>query len=129
MRYKEFSSIRGTFLLFFVVLVLVNRSVLSDHVLQRRDLLQSFCLGGGSEHVSEEATDMSEDVLSEIALLDMIFKVLTKGPTLNSLVSFTIIEGAIVLRSRTSGVIWFCFRMLYSGLTFDGFEDVLDRVL
>ena len=59
MRYRELLSIGGTSLLLFVGLVLVNRSVLCDHVLwsfRRQGLMLPFCLGGSS----------CEDVLSEI---------------------------------------------------------------
>ena len=38
-------------------------------------------------------------------------------------------EGAIVLRFRTSKVVCFCFRTLPPGLTFDDIEDILDRKL
>ena len=62
------------------------------------DLLLSFCLKGGSG---------CEDILSEIALLDKIFKVLTERPALRSLVSFSVMEGTIVLRSRASRVVCF----------------------
>jgi len=80
----------------------------------------SFYLGGGSG---------CENVLSEIALLEKIFKVLTVGPTLRSSVSLAVMEGTIVSRSRTSKVMCFCLRVLHPKLTFDGFEDVLDREL
>ena len=123
MRYMEFLSVRGTSLLLFIGLVLLNYFVSSDHVLRstrRRGLLLFFYLGGDSK---------CEDVLSEIALLDKIFNVPTEGPTLRSPVSFVVMEGAVVLRSRTSMVVWFCFWTLYLGLTFDDFEDILDREL
>ena len=123
MIYIKLLSDIGTFLLLFVGLVLVNNSVLSDYVLRstwRRDLMLYFCLGGDSQ---------CEDLLSEIILLDKIFKVLTEEPTLRNLVSFVLMEGAVDLRSGTSMVMWFFFWMLNSGLTFDGFEDVLNREL
>jgi len=69
MKYKELLSVRGTSL---VGLVLVNRSVLSDHLLwsiRRRGPLLSLCLGGGSE---------CENVLSEMALLDKISRYLQR---------------------------------------------------
>ena len=72
MRYRELKSVRGTSLLLFVGLMLVNRSVLSDNVLwltRRRGLLLSFCFGGGFGY---------EYVFLEIALLDEIFKVLQR---------------------------------------------------
>ena len=78
----------------------------------------SFFLGGGS---------VCEDVLSEIALLDKIFKVFTEGPTLRSLVSFAVMEGAIVFRSGTSRVTRFCFQTHHPGLIFDGFENILNQ--
>ena len=89
MRYKELLSVRGTSLLLLVGLMLVNRFILSDHVLRltrRWDLLMSFFLKRDSE---------CEDVFSEIALLDKIFKVLTEGPALRSLMSSAIMEGAV----------------------------------
>jgi len=58
-----------------------------------------------------------------------IFKVLTEGPTLRSLVSFAIMEGTVVSRFGTNMVVCFCLRTLHPGLTVDGFEDVLDREL
>ena len=123
MRYRELLSVRGTFLLLFVGLVLVNLSALSDNVLRstrRRGLLLFFCLG----------EDFGcKNVLSKIALLDKIFKVLTEGSTLRRLVSFAVMEGAVVLRSGTSRIVWLCFRTLHSGLTFDGFKDIMDREL
>ena len=100
--------------------MLVNRPILCDHVLQsiqRWDLLLSLCLGGGSG---------CEDVLSEITLLDKIFKILTEGLTLRSLVSLAVVKRTIVSRSRTSRVMCFCLRMLHPGLSLDGFKDVLN---
>ena len=38
-------------------------------------------------------------------------------------------EGAIVLHSGTSKVVWFFSWTLYPDLTFDGFEDVMVREL
>jgi len=102
MRYREFLFVRETSLLLFTGLVLVNHSVLGVHVLwsiRRRGLLLSFYLERGSG---------CEDVLSEIVLLDNIFKV-TEGSTLRSHVSLVVIEGAVVLRSGTSRVVLFCF--------------------
>ena len=82
--------------------------------------LAIFCLEGGSR---------CEDVLSDITLLDKIFKVLREGPTLGSLVSLPVMERVVVLLSEMSGVMLLCFRMLHLGLTLDGFKDVLDREL
>jgi len=118
MRYMKLLSVRETFLLLFIRMVLVNRSILSNHVLwsiRRHDLLLSFCLGGSG----------CENVLSEIVLLDKIFKVLTEGPSLGSLVPLAVIKGAVVFRSGTSRVVLFCCWTLHPGLTLDGFEDVL----
>jgi len=118
-----FLSVRGTFLLLFLGLVLVSYPVLSDHVLrliQRRDLLLSLCLEGGSE---------CEDVLSEIGLLNKIFKILTKGWTLRSSMSLVVMEEIVVSCSETSRVMCFCLRTFHPGLTLNGFEDVLDQVL
>jgi len=70
MRYMELLSIRETSLLLLVRLVLLNPSVSSDRVLRltrRHDLLLSFYLGGDSGY---------EDILSEITLLDKVFRVL-----------------------------------------------------
>ena len=100
--------------------MLFNCPALSDHVLRlirRRDLLLSLCLGGGSG---------CKDVFSEITLLDKIFKILTEGPTLRSSVPLAVVEGTIVSRSGTSMVVYFCLRMLHTGLTLDGFEEVLN---
>ena len=66
MRYKELLSVRGTFLLLLVGLVLVIHSILSDRILwltRKRDLLLSFCLGDSR----------CANVLSKMALLDKIF--------------------------------------------------------
>ena len=118
-----FLSVRGTFLLLFLGLVLVSYPVLSDHVLrliQRQDLLLSLCLEEGSE---------CEDVLSEIGLLNKIFKILTKGWTLRSSVSLVVMEEIVVSCSETSRVMCFCLRTFPPGLTLNGFEDVLDQVL
>jgi len=120
MRYMKLLSIRGTSLLLFFRLVLVNRSVLSVQMLRstrRPGLLLSFCPGGGHG---------CENVLSKIVLLDKIFKELTQRLALRSQVFFAVIEGTGVLRSGTSMVVWFYFRMLYPGLSFDGFEDVMN---
>ena len=38
-------------------------------------------------------------------------------------------EGAVVLRSGTSMILWLYFRKLHQGLTLDDFEDVLDQEL
>ena len=79
----------------FCYYLLVNRSILSDHVLRliwRWGLLLSFCLGRDSG---------CEDVLSAIALVDKIFKVLTEGSILRSL-SFDVMEEVVVLHSGTS---------------------------
>ena len=80
----------------------------------------SFCLRGSSG---------CEDVLSEIAMVDKIFRILMEGPALKSLVSLVIIEGAVVIRSETSRVVLLWFRALYPGLTLEGFKDILDREL
>ena len=100
--------------------MLDNCHVLSDHVLRpigRWDLLLSFCLRGGSG---------CEDVLSEIALLDKIFKILAKGSTLRSSMSLAIMKRTIFSHSGMSRVICFCLWMLHPGLSLGGFEDVLD---
>jgi len=81
--------------------MLVNRPVFSDHVLlliQRWDLLLFLCLGVGFE---------CEDVFSNIALLDKLFKILTEEPTLRSSVPMTVMEGTIISRSWTSNVVYF----------------------
>ena len=107
----ELLSVKRNFLFLSVGLVLVNCFILSDHVLQStwgRSLLLSFYLGGSSG---------CEDVFSEIDLLDKIFKVLTKGATLRSLMSSAVMKGAVVLCFKTSRVVWFCIRVLYPGLT------------
>jgi len=80
----------------------------------------SFCLEGGFG---------CKNVLSVITLLDKIFKVLTEGSALISLVSLSVVEGTVVPRCGTSRVVCFCLRMLHLGLTFVGFEDTLDREL
>ena len=67
-----------------------------------------------------------EDVFSEIALLDKIFKILTEGLILRSSVPMAVVEGTIVSRSWMSRVVYFWPQMLYPGLSLDGFEDVLD---
>ena len=69
------------------------------------------------------------NVLSEITLLDKIFKVFIEGLTLGCLVSLVVMKGAVVLRSGTSRVVLLCFRMLQPGLTLDVFKDILDREL
>jgi len=97
--------------------------MLSDHVLRsirRQDLLLPFYLGGGSK---------CEDVLLEIALSDKIFKILTEELTLRSLISLAVVEEIVVSRFGTSRVMCFYLRMLHSGLTLNGFEDVLNREL
>jgi len=76
-----------------------------------------FYLGGGSG---------CEYVLSDITLLDKIFKILSERPTLRSLVSFAVMKGAVVFRSGASKVVLLCFWTLIPGLTLDGFKDVLD---
>ena len=101
MRYRELLSVRGIFLLLFVGLVLVNRYVLRDHVLwsiRRWSLLLSFCLGGGFG---------CEDVLSEISLLDKIFKVLTGRSALRSSMSLVAVEGTVVSHFGASRVVFF----------------------
>ena len=100
--------------------MLVNCSMLSDHVsrsIWRRDLQLPVYFKGGSG---------CEDVLSEIALLDKIFKNLTEGSALRSSVSLTVVEGTIVSCSGTSRVAYFCLQTLHPGLTLDGFKDILD---
>ena len=103
--------------------MLVNRSVVSNHVLRstrRQGLLLSFCFKEGCG---------CENVLSKIALLVKIFKVLAEESALRSPVSFFVMKGAIFLCSGTSRIVWFCFQMLYLGLIFDDFEDVLNQEL
>jgi len=78
----------------------------------------SFCLGGGSG---------CKNVLLEIALLDKIFKILAERLTLRSLVPLVVVEGTIVSCFRASRVARVCLRVLHPGLTFDDFEDVLNR--
>jgi len=85
---------------------------------RRRDLLLFFCLRGGSEY---------RDIFSEIALLDKIFKVLAERPTLRSSVSFVVVERTIVSHFGANSIIRVCLWTLHPGLTFDGFEDVLDQ--
>jgi len=107
----------------FVRLVLVNCSVLSDHVLwwsRRWDLLLSFCLRGSYG---------CKDVFSKIFLPGKIFEILAEGPVLESSVSFAALEGVVVFRSGMSTIVWLCFRTLHPGLALDSFEDVLDREL
>ena len=100
---------RGTSLLLFIGLVLINYSVLSDHVLwsiRRQVLLPSFYLGGVSE---------CEDVLLELALLDKIFKALMERPALKSLMSLAIMEGAIFFHSGTNRVVLLRHLLLHVG--------------
>ena len=62
----------------------VKRFVMSDRVLRlikRQDIMLSFYLERGFE---------CENVLSEITMLDEIFKVLMKGPALRSSVSLVV---------------------------------------
>ena len=72
---------------------------------------------------------MCKDVLSEIALLDKIFKILAERLALRSSVSLVVVDAIIVSRFGPSRVTHVCLRTLHPGLTFDGFEDVLDREL
>ena len=87
MKYMGLLSVRETLLFLLLRLDLVNCPVVSDHVLWliwRWDLLLSLCPGGGSG---------CKDVLSEITLLDKIFKILTEGLTLRCSVSLAVVEG------------------------------------
>jgi len=43
-----------------------------------------------------------ENVFSEMTLLDKIFKILTEGPALKSLVSLVVVDGSAVSRSDAS---------------------------
>jgi len=120
---KEILSIRGTFLRIIVGLVLVNCSVLGDHVLWpiwRWGLLLSFYLRGGFG---------CEKVLLEVAPLNKIFEVHVKRPVLRGSVSLVVMEGVVVFCFGTSKIVWLCFQKLHPGLNLDGFEDVLDRAL
>ena len=87
---------------------------------QRRDLQQSFRLRGGFR---------CKDVFSEIALLDNIFKVLTERRSLRSSASLVVVVGIVVSRFEESRVAGVCLWTFQPGLTFDGFEDVLNREL
>ena len=95
--------------------MLVNRYILSDHVL--RSIQRStgsfavFLLGEGSGY---------ENILSEIASPDKIFNVLTEGLALRSLVSLTVLKGAVIFHSEMSRVVLLCFRILHPRLTLDG---------
>jgi len=84
-------------------------------LIRRRGILLPFCLGGGSG---------CEDVLSEIALLDKIFKVLTERPTLRSSMSFVGMNSSLSLRYER--VVCFCVLTPHPGLTLNGLEYVLD---
>jgi len=60
-------------------------------------LVLSFCFRGGSG---------CEDILLEIALLDMIFNVLTERPTLSSLMSPLVMKRAVFLLFGTRRIMW-----------------------
>ena len=87
---------------------------------RRRDLRLSVCLRESSE---------CKNVLSEITLLDKIFKVPVERLALRSSMFLVIMEGTIVSRFGASRVAHVCLRTLHPGLTFDDFEDILDREL
>ena len=67
-----------------------------------------------------------ENVFPKMYLLDKTSEILVEGLALGSLVSLTIMEREIVLRSGTGRI---RFRTLHPRLTFDVFEGVLDREL
>jgi len=83
---------------------------------RRRDLRLSVCLRESSE---------CKNVLSEITLLDKIFKVPVERLALRSSMFLVIMEGTIVSRFGASRVAHVCLRTLHPGLTCDGFEDSL----
>ena len=114
-------SVGRTSMFLFIRLVLLNRSVMSDHVLrssQKRGLLLSFYLGGSSG---------CKDVFPKISLLNKIFEILLERPALRSLVSLAVMDGVVVFGSGTSRIVWLRFWTLHPGLTLDGFEHILDR--
>ena len=66
---------------------------------------------------------------SQDSLVDKIFVVLMERPTLSGMMSLAVMIEAVAFHSRASRVVWPCFQTLHSELTFDGFEDILDREL
>jgi len=68
-----------------------------------------------------------EDVFFLEALLNELFQVLLEGPTVDSLVPFGFMVGAILLRIGTRGIVldWFCTSDLW--LVLDVVEDLVDR--
>ena len=72
---------------------------------------------------------MSEDELSEISLMNKIFKMLHKGITLNSVVPPAIMVGTILICSRMGWIMLGCLRGLHLGLFLDGAKDLVNRKL
>ena len=54
-----------------------------------------------------------KDVFLKISLLDKALEILTEGLALGSLVSPTVMEGAVVFRSEKSKIVWLRFRTLH----------------
>jgi len=58
----------------------------------------------------------------KISLMDKIFEILAQGLALESPVSLTIIERAVVFHSKTGKIMLLWFQPLHPGLTLDGFK-------
>ena len=78
---------------------------------------------------SFRSCSMSEDELSEISLMNKIFKMLHKGITLNSVVPPAIMVGTILICSRMGWIMLGWLRGLHLGLLLDGAKDLVNRKL
>ena len=98
------------------VVWLIDRFVLGDQMLWLRRLCvqgSGCCFGRG-------------DIFFKDALLNELFQVLSKGPTMDGLVSFGFVIGAVLFRVGKREIMLDCSRASDPWLILDGVEDLID---
>ena len=99
------------------VVWLIDRLVLGDQMMWLRRLCvqgSGCCFGRG-------------DIFFEDALLNELFQVLSEGPTVDGLVPFGFVVGAVFLRSEKRGIVLDLSWTSDPWLILDGVEDLIDR--